>query len=649
MAVIDRLYTILGYKYDPKGFREFEAKAEQARRRLNTMGQQAIRTGVKLTAATAGNVLLFSSYEKEMSKIVGLVGISRDQLQKWQKDIRAIAGETGQAPRELAKALFFITSAGLRGSDAIELLRSSAKAAASGLGEQATIAQLAASAMNAYGSENLTAARAMDVLTEAVRLGQLEPATLASAMGQILPVASKLKVDFSEIGGLMAAMSRTGTEAQTAAVQLTQVMVAMLRPATSAEKALAKVGLTSQNLRDTITNRGLFAALTQVNDAFAGNEQALAEIFPNVRALRGVFDLLGEGLAVNTEIMAEMADSTGIANEAFEAGAETVDRKFKTALAGMKFAMIDLGETIAPAIVQIVEWGKALIRWFDDLSPRTKTFLGYATLLGPALIAVGLAAKAAAVAIYIFQVAVRIAAVVKAVTLAVWGLVAAFQALAAGQGAAAAMTAFRGAAVGAGVAARGATAGAAGAAGRGAAAGAGVRGAAAGAGVRGGAVAAAGGVAGVALGGALLAAPADDALRSVGWYDKNIAKPLDKIGDDYLGWQKWGGPALRAIGFAKGGLVKQPMMGMVGEAGPELVLPLDRFMDMQRQMMRPLPVAPPPGDGPGGGGVSVRLSIEKIEIMAEGGDPEDIAAGVGDALRHEMRAVVEEFDTRIRA
>ncbi|BCV00221.1 MAG: hypothetical protein CM15mV33_840 [uncultured marine virus] len=66
---------------------------------------------------------------------------------------RSAASETGRGPQELADAMFFIASAGLRGATAMEVLNASAKAAAIGLGQTKAVADAATSAVNAYGAE----------------------------------------------------------------------------------------------------------------------------------------------------------------------------------------------------------------------------------------------------------------------------------------------------------------------------------------------------------------------------------------------------------------------------------------------------------------------------------------------------------------
>ena len=141
--------------------------------------------------------------------------------------------------------MFFITSAGLRGQVALETLEASAKAAAVGLGDTATIADLATSALNAYGSDVLSAADATDVMVAAVREGKLEADALTGSMGRVLPVSSQMGIKFNEVGAAFAAMSRTGTGANEAATQLRSIMVTLLKPTKQAEEALAEMGLSS--------------------------------------------------------------------------------------------------------------------------------------------------------------------------------------------------------------------------------------------------------------------------------------------------------------------------------------------------------------------------------------------------------------------
>ena len=406
-TVLDELIVKLGAETDLSGFRRLESRVERTRARLDSLAAGLFKVGVAVTGAATAAVTEFAGFESEISKIEGLVGVSRDQLDAWRKDLVSISRETGKAPRELAKALFFVTSAGLRGAEAIDVLRQSARASAAGLGDQVPIVDLLTSAINAYGSENLTAQQATDALTEAVRLGKLEPGSLAAAMGRVLPVSSAMGVQFNEIAGLMAAMSRTGTTAEESVTQLTAVMSGLLNPGSSAEKALSGVGLSVEQLRKEIRDKGLFSALRTLQTAFHGNNEALVEVFPNIRALRGIFDLLGPGLKTNIGLLEEMKSSVGVTDEAFEAAANTLQFRASKSVAIFRSALVDMGERLKPVAIAILDFADRAISAFQKLPDSIKTVIATILSLGPVILGAAVGAKALSLALGGFGPAVR--------------------------------------------------------------------------------------------------------------------------------------------------------------------------------------------------------------------------------------------------
>tara|TARA_R110000744_G_scaffold215342_1_gene334194 strand:- start:134 stop:2845 length:2712 start_codon:yes stop_codon:yes gene_type:complete len=329
-----------------------------------------------LLGAAAAAIAAGTEFESSMKKIESLVGLSAEAVDGMTDSVKALAGETGRGPKELADAMFFITSAGLRGTVALDTLEASAKAAAVGLGDTATIADLATSALNAYGSDVLSAGDATDVLVAAVREGKLEADELAGAMGRVLPVSSQMGVEFHEVGAAFAAMSRTGTGANEAATQLRSIMVTLLKPTKQAEEALADMGLSSEGLRTQMKEKGLLSTLQTLKDKFDGNSAATAEVFGNVRALVGVFDLMGANVETTEEIFASMADTTGTLDKAFEVTADTAAFKFQTAMADAQLILVNLGEAILPIAITMVDGIRTLVDGFAAMPGPLKLAAG---------------------------------------------------------------------------------------------------------------------------------------------------------------------------------------------------------------------------------------------------------------------------------
>lgn len=375
-------------------FKAFGDKMQSVGKQVSSVGKK-MTLGVTLPIVGVGIAAskMAMDFDTSMSKIVGLVGIAQDEVDAMRQPVIDLASEFGRTGAEAADALFFITSAGLRGTDAMDVLEASLKASAAGLGEVQTIADLATSAMNAYGSDTLKASAATDVLTAAVREGKLEPAELAGAMGAVLPIASAMGVSFDEVGAAFASMSRTGTGASEAATQVRGILSQIAKETPKGKKALKSVDLTYKQLRKTLREEGLLATLQLLKDRFGGNTIATAKFFGNVRALTGVMDMLGAGAETTEDIFGRMSDTTGILDDAFSATAETSGFKLQQALSSVKNSLIEIGDAIAPFVEQAAEKLQQLVKAFKALSPEQKKmammFAAIAAAVGPLLLVLG--------------------------------------------------------------------------------------------------------------------------------------------------------------------------------------------------------------------------------------------------------------------
>ena len=389
MAIFIPLVT----KFDDKGL-------QAAQGALSRFGGFAADVAKAAAAAVAGvavvSVREAAQFETNFSKIQGLVGVTADEIGVLEDAAKRLGPQFGVSANEAAEALFFITSAGLRGAGATEVLEASLKGAAIGLGDTKTIADLATSAVNAYGEANLGGAEAVDVLAEAVRLGKLEPAELAGAMGQVLPLASNLGVSFDQVGAALAGMSKTGTDASTASTQLRQILATIAKPTSEANDALADMGLSAEGLREQIREKGLFSTLETLTTAFDGNIEATSAVFGNIRALSGVLDLMGASAEDNAELFALMADDIKITDEAMAITAETAQFKFNQAMAGAKEILLEIGlallERLQPYLDKFLafmdENGPFIEKMFDNIFQIVQTLTSKLGELGEAVMPV---------------------------------------------------------------------------------------------------------------------------------------------------------------------------------------------------------------------------------------------------------------------
>lgn len=331
-------------------------------------------------------------YEYAMQKIVGLTGVAQSAVNDWSKEILAIGPQLGRTPKELIDALYFISSSGIKGAEAMNVLKLSAKAATAGLGTTQTVADLLTSTLNAYAGTGLTAAYATDVLVAGVREGKAEAEGFASAMGQIIPIAAQLGVSFDQVAGGMAAITLSGASSANAAVYLKGVFNSLLKASSQGEKALNSVGTSYAELRNILSQQGLIALMQKLRDIqMKYGDELLSDVLPNIRALTGYLSLAGKNFKYNTELMKRVTESTGSLGRAFAAVSDTIKVRYDKAISQAQTSMILLGKSVAdsvlPFLEKLVKKLEETTTWFNSLSESGKklalTIGGIAAALGP--------------------------------------------------------------------------------------------------------------------------------------------------------------------------------------------------------------------------------------------------------------------------
>ena len=407
--------------------------SSRAERQLTALQRNlAIGTVAGFAAATVAA----TGFETRMVRIENLVGVNRDTLRAWQADILGLADATGRGPNELAEALFVVTSAGERGAEALRILEEAAKGSAIGLGDTASIARVVTAAIQAWGSESLSASRATNILAATVREGNLEAASLSGSLGRVLGVASSVGVTFESVGAFIATFSRLGVNAEEATTALRSILNLMIKPTEQAGQALAGVGLSMEELRRIAVDEGLPQALNLLVESFRGNEEALALVIPNVRALSGVLGTSGAQAEEFARIQRVISGELDIVNEGMERVRETAEFQFRRALANAQVVLISLGSIVLPtAATALAGLAEGLTiaadAWQTLPGPIQAAVLGFTAVvtLGPVVVLVVAKITAALVAARIATVGFTAALLTNPITLAAVATAAALAAL----------------------------------------------------------------------------------------------------------------------------------------------------------------------------------------------------------------------------
>lgn len=383
---------------DMKGFDKAMRKAEKSvakfGKNMQKMGANMTRNiTLPLVAVGGAAAKLSMDFETSMTKIQTLVGLTGEEVRFMKDRVLELAGETAMSPKELAEGLFFLTSAGLRGANAMETLEQVAKGTTAGLGDMESLSRTVAAAQNAYGVETMNAAQALDVFGGMVQTGMFKSEELAQVLGTNLGLAANLGISFEEVGAFIATYTKTTGDANAATTGFGAVMMQFAKIAPVQERALAKINMTADSLRKMLGEHGLQQTLMFLDKEFKANNMQLSEFFTKSNALKGVMGVLGNQTETYVDILGELGQKQGFVDRAFDRTSQTSGFAMKQAFASIKVAGIQLGDSLAPIIRSLASMIGTLARFFSNLSLSSKEniarFLALAAAIGPVVFIMG--------------------------------------------------------------------------------------------------------------------------------------------------------------------------------------------------------------------------------------------------------------------
>lgn len=336
-------------------------------KQMSTIGQgMMMNLTAPIVAAGTAITLVGVKFDTTLRRIVALTDVTAEQMGYVREEILKLAPAVGKSPQELAEAFYFVASSGFSAVESMEILTETSRAAAAGLGDAQTVTRVVGASLNAFGKSNLTAADATDQLIRAVKVGAVEADGFSGALGDVVGSAGLVGASFADTAGAIAAMTIQGISADESATSLNQIFRSLIKTTPAADKAFASVGLTIDGLRKQLKEEGLLSLLQTLDKSFAGNEEAAAAAFREVRALRGVLALAGDdNIVASARILDEVANGTDGVAQAF-AETEGPGRRMDRAMARIQVTLIKLSDDVLPVVVELLDEAANIIGSVTD-------------------------------------------------------------------------------------------------------------------------------------------------------------------------------------------------------------------------------------------------------------------------------------------
>lgn len=354
-----------------------------------TIGVTAPLIGIGTAAAIAA-----TDFDREMRNIQSISKASDAEIAQLSQTIMAMAQDitkTTDSAANLAAGFYQIQSSGFAGNDALKVLEASTKAASAGLTSTDVAAKAILATLNAYGMSAEQATHVSDVLFKTVDIGVLSFEELAMNLGDIVGTGNVAGVSIEQLGAAMATMTKGGISAAEAATALNQLMLSFISPSKEAQKAAEALGI--ELSAQALASKGLGGAMAEVLEKTGGSAEAMAALFPNVRALKAALALTRGEMKPFAADLEAIGGAAGATEKAFEIQTRSFDAQMKNLRNTLNVLFIELGKTLLPIVIDIAKALIPLVQGFAKLPEPVKKFIVVAGMiaaaLGPILVIVG--------------------------------------------------------------------------------------------------------------------------------------------------------------------------------------------------------------------------------------------------------------------
>lgn len=370
--------------------------------KLRTFGMAMTKyVTVPLTGIGAMAVREFAKFDQAMTESTSIMSVTTEQMEQMRKKALELAKTSAKGPDELARAYFYLASAGLDAEQAMAALPAVSAFATAGAFDLAKATDLVTDAQSALGLtvkdaaknlENMT--RVSDVLVRANTLANASveqfSIALTSKAGSAFKVFNK---DVEEGVAVLAAMADQGIKAELAGNNMARIMLLLSKASLDNQEAFKKYNFSvfdstgkMRNFADIVEN------LEQVLEGMSDEMKAatLEALGFEARIQGAVLPLIGTSSAIR-RYERELRAAGGTTEEVAKKQMESFSNQMKMIWNQLKVAGIEIGERLVPILKLLGRMLTQLSEWWGGLSNRTKDWIvgvgAIAAAVGPAALA----------------------------------------------------------------------------------------------------------------------------------------------------------------------------------------------------------------------------------------------------------------------
>ncbi len=302
-----------------------------------------------ITQEVTKSISAMRNFSRAMANVNSILPRNNKLTKESADTFRDFAGSFATSSAKQADAFYTIVSAGIKGTTKqLNTLEAANTAAIAGLVDINDATKVLVSSVNSYAQSGLTAKKASDILFVAVREGQTTFQELSQFLGNVAPVAAAAGLKFEELAGAIAGITKAGIKTDVAVTGIRAVLASLIKVTPEAALEAKRIGLEFNTAA--LKAKGFTGFLRSVQVATKGNVETLGKLFPNVRALTPILQVVNGNFEDFARIQEEVKNSLNATADAAEIVKQNLDFKLSRATANFALLEQELINGLVPAL-----------------------------------------------------------------------------------------------------------------------------------------------------------------------------------------------------------------------------------------------------------------------------------------------------------
>lgn len=309
-----------------------------------------LTSGLGMAGGIAGVGLLlnkgFEAYKKlevGMRNFNSIAKLNETQLKQTTIAVQQLSKKIGTPTSDLTGALYQAVSAGVAVGDSLAFTEIAAKTAAAGLTSAEVAVDGLTSVLNSFHKPASDAEKIADIMFQTVNLGKITFEELAASIAQVAPIAAASGIEFEQIAGAIATLTKQGVQAPEAITQIRAAIISM-------NDVLGDGWSKTMTLQE---------GMQRMRDMSNGSNKALKDLVGRIEGVNAILGLTGANLEMATQDLNAMKNASGEMGKAFSENTNTMQNKVDRLIASFEEMLISTVGNLEPAINGFIEFGTA--------------------------------------------------------------------------------------------------------------------------------------------------------------------------------------------------------------------------------------------------------------------------------------------------